>query len=363
MASTKPVIVVEDDVFARLVQVVLDPDSVDPQRPIALADFFEHDEPDFAGLCRDLVAQVPGLYPADVRLVGSTEDFHANLPDADAVIVEAMPVGATELRLAQRLKVVQKHGVTLRNIDLQACQARGIKVLTVRRRPNIGCAETAFAFMLSQAKKLNQLHGLISAELVEAAGYPYRPFDRRHTANSNWPRVPGLRTLSGSTIGIIGLGEIGREVALRAKAFDMRIVYHQRTRLDRADEEALGAQYLDLKTLLGESDWIVPLLPNADSTRNLLDRERLAQAKHGAFIVNVGRAEVIDRTALIDALRSGQIGGFALDPLYDEPGRSDDELLDFDNVILTPHIAAQPRFNSLSDLRNIVLGIGRALAG
>ena len=98
---------------------------------------------------------------------------------------------------------------------------------------------------------------------IEAAGSAYRPFDRRHTPGGNYARVGGTRALNGATIGIIGLGEIGREIALRATAFGMRVLYHQRTRAPEAEERELKARHVPLATLLGESDWIVPQLPTA----------------------------------------------------------------------------------------------------
>ena len=111
---------------------------------------------------------------------------------------------------------------------------------------------------------------------------------------------------------------------------------------------------MPLATLLGQSDWVVPQLPEGPATKDLIDRTRLAQMKSGACIINVSRADVVDRTALIEALKSGRLGGFGLDPLYEEPGRSTDELLKFDNVVISPHIAAQPRFNALNDLADMM---------
>jgi phosphoglycerate dehydrogenase-like enzyme len=165
--------------------------------------------------------------------------------------------------------------------------------------------------------------------------------------------------LHGATVGIIGLGEIGREIALRAAAFGMRVLYTQRTRLGAAEERDLRATYATLDALLGDSDWVVPQVPTSPSTRNLIGRAEFERMKPGAFLVNVSCADVVDRSALIAALRSGRLGGFALDPLYEEPGRSDDELLRFDNVVLIPHIAAQPRFNALNDLSDVIAALGR----
>jgi phosphoglycerate dehydrogenase-like enzyme len=102
---------------------------------------------------------------------------------------------------------------------------------------------------------------------------------------------------------------------------------------------------------------VVVCLPGNDQTRHLFNARRLAQMKPGAGLINISRAEIIERAAVIAALRSGRLGGFALDPLYEAPGRDDDELLQFENVLLTPHIAAQPRFNALNDIADLLTGL------
>ncbi len=355
------VLVVEDDRFLRVVGIVLDP-ATSRERAAAYADFFAHDEPDFAGYCERLRARVGRLFPSEVRLVATQAELRAALPASPALIVEALAVGPAELAAGGALRVVQKFGVKPRNVDTAACAARGIKLLTLRRRANIACAEHALALMLTLARKLHRLAGRIGVAELAAIGYPYRPFDRRHTPNSNWPRISGLRTLNAATLGIIGLGEIGREIAIRAAAFGMRILYHQRRRLPEMEERELQASYVPLETLLAESDFLVPQVPGMPATVGLIGRAELAQMKRGAFLVNISRAELVDRAALIEALRSGRLGGFALDPLYEAPGRSDDELLQFDNVVLSPHIAAQPRFNALDDIAEMLERLSRELA-
>jgi phosphoglycerate dehydrogenase-like enzyme len=114
--------------------------------------------------------------------------------------------------------------------------------------------------------------------------------------------------------------------------------------------------------LLAGSDWVVPQLPLDASTSHLINQERLALMKPGACIVNVSRAELIDRAALLAALRCGRLGGFALDSQYQEPGRSDDELLAFDNVVLSPHMAGSPRLNGLQDIADVIAGLAGVLA-
>ena len=114
--------------------------------------------------------------------------------------------------------------------------------------------------------------------------------------------------------------------------------------------------------LLAESDWVVPFVPSVPATQNLIGGAEFARMRPGARLINISRANVVERAALLEALRSGRLGGFALDPLYDTPGRDDDELLKFPNVIMTPHIAAQPRFNALDDLEEMIIGLARAVA-
>ena len=109
----------------------------------------------------------------------------------------------------------------------------------------------------------------------------------------------------------------------------------------------------------GENDKVDVVRRKA--TRHFIDAARLALMKPGACLINVSRADVVERNALLEALRSGHLGGFALDPLYEEPGRQDDELLAFDNVILTPHMAGSPRSNGLRDIEELITGLAQAL--
>lgn len=360
-ASEVPLIVVEDDPFLRVIGIVLDP-TTSATRRAAYADFFAHDDADFDGYCARVRTRIGALFPSRVKLVETPEQLRASLPAARALVVESLPVTPEELAIGTGLVAVQKYGVMPRNIDTAACAQRGIKVLTFRRRANIACAEVAMTLMLTLAKKMHRLAGRISTDALAAEGYSYRPFDRRHTPNSNWARIPGIGMLYGSTLGIIGMGEIGREIALRAAPFGMRIIYYQRRRLPEAGERQLQITYVPLDQLMAESDWIVPQVPRGPATRHLIDRARLAQMKPGARLVNISSADVVDRDALIEQLRSGRLGGFALDPQYEAPGRSDDELLAFKNVVLSPHIAGSPRFNALDDISDMLAELARATA-
>lgn len=357
-----PVVVVEDDPFPRLIQVLLDP-ATPPARVAAFAHFFAH-EADFGAWADRLRKRLKRLYPAEVRLVADQDALAAALPGAHAVVAESLRVGPREIKAAGgALRVVQKYGTVLSNIDVAACRRARIKVLTLRRRANMSCAEHAIGLMLALARKIHETAGLISIEQLEAAGYAPTRYDRAHTASANWARVTGTRNLFGRQLGILGLGEIGRELALRAAGFGMRIVYTQRRRLPAREEARYGANYVPLDHLLADSDYVTVHLPGNDATRGFIGEREFGRMKPGAVLVNVSRPQIVDREALLEALRGGRLGGFAHDPHFDAPGRADDPLLGFRNVIITPHLAAAPRYNSMADFEDLLTGLDRALEG
>ena len=361
--GSRRVIVVEDDPFPRLIQVILDP-ATPAARVAAFSHFFAHEEPDFAGWCGRLRARLKNLHPAEVRLVADQEALFAAMPGATAVVVESLTCGKREIAAAGgTLRIVQKYGTVPSSIDTAACRRARVRVLTLRRRANISCAEHAFGLMLALARKIRETAGLVSIEQLQAAGYSPTKYDREHTANANWARVTGTRNLYGRQIGIVGFGEIGREVALRAAAFGMRIVYTQRHRLPAREDLRYGAVYAPLDALLASSDFVSLHLPLTDATRGIIGRRELGLIRPGAILVNISRPPLVDRAALLDALRAGRLGGFGLDPHYDAPGRADDPLLGFRNVIITPHLAAAPRYNSMDDFEELLLGLDRALQG
>ena len=358
----RPVVVVEDDPFPRLIQVILDP-ATPAARVAAFSHFFAHELPDFAGWCERLRARLGRLHPAEVRLVADPAGLLAALRGAHVVVTESLAIGKREISASGgSLRIVQKYGTVLSHIDAAACKHAGVRVLILRRRANQSCAEHALGLMLALARKIHETAGLVSMEQLQAAGYSPTQYDRAHTANANWARITGTQNLFGRQLGIVGLGEIGRELALRAAGFGMRIVYTQRHRLAARDESRYGASYAPLDELLAASDFVSLHLPANDATRGIIGRRELGLVKAGAILVNVSRPPLVDREALLDALRAGRLGGFGLDPHYDAPGRADDPLLGFRNVIITPHLAAAPRYNSLDDFEELLLGLDQALA-
>jgi len=359
--SSRLKFVVENDSFLRLIQVVLDP-SAPAERIAAFSHFCAHDLPDFPGWCKKVRAQVQNLYPADVRLVDDQAELLANVPGAQVIVLESLAVGEREIAAAGgTLRIVQKYGVTTPRIDSAACESAGVQVLTLRRRANISTAEQGLTLMLALARQLNQNVNLISEKQLRAAGYSPTRYDRTHTPNGNWARITGLITLYQRQLGIVGLGEIGRELALRAAALEMRIVYTQRQRLPVDIEQRYHATYCTLDELLAKSDCVSLHLPRVHETRNFIGARELAIIKPGAFLINISQPNQVDRHALREALASGRLGGFGLDTFYDEPGDADDPLIKFRNVIVSPHLGGSPRFNSLDDIEELVINLAPVL--
>jgi lactate dehydrogenase-like 2-hydroxyacid dehydrogenase len=357
-------IVIEEDHFLKIVPVALDPATPEAHRR-AVADFFAHDEPDFLGWCGRLQQRLPGLYPAEVVFAADEADLAAKIVDADGIVVESFRIDDTVLAGAPRLAVVHKFGTITANIDLEACAKRGVVVPTLRRMVNVAVAEQACALMLALAKRIGEFNGVVEEAALRDAGFKVRPRQSRYIGYSNFAGITGLRTVLGETLGIVGFGEVGREVARRARAFEMEVVYFQRTRLAGAVEQEFGARYLPLNELMAQSDYILVQLPSNDSTRGLIGRDALARLKPGAFLIDVARPELIDHDALVEALESGRLGGLGLDVLYTEPTDPLEPLLRYRdrNVILMPHTAIGSRANALHDVETLCVNLWRGVTG
>ena len=355
-------ILVESDHFLKILAVILDPETPDEHRR-AVADFFSHDVPDFLSGCERFGAEIPGLYPARVSFAEDQADFEAKLADADAVIVESFTLGRSAVARLKPTAIVQKFGGILANIDTEACRARRLTVLSLPRQGNILVAEQAFALMIALAKEITRYNGVVTAADLSAAGHPVRSYDRRYTGGSNYARIPALRALAGATLGIVGLGEVGREIASRANAFGMSLIYHQRTRLPAPDELTLGARFMPLEGLMANSDYIVVQLPLNESTRGIIGAAALRAVKPGAMLINTARAALVDREALLEALDSGRLAGVGMDVGYSEPWTPDDPLLKYKDgkVIPMPHTAVGDRKHGLADLQGICRKIWRVI--
>jgi D-3-phosphoglycerate dehydrogenase len=262
------------------------------------------------------VAQV--VYPRDP----SDQALRAEIADADVLVVSFYPrVDRELLEAAPRLKQIARLGVGMDNIDLPAATERGILVTNTPDLTADAVAEFTMTLLLSLAKHIPQCD--------------------RAVREDRWPERLDIirvnRELNGKTHGIVGLGKIGRRVAVRCQAFGMRVIYHKRNR-DLELERTLGVDYVPLNTLLAESDSISLHVPLTAETKNMFDRTQFKAMKKGAFLINQARGKVVNEAALIEALKEGQIAGYATDVYEKEPPDRDWELLRLRNVVVTPHV-------------------------
>lgn len=243
------------------------------------------------------------------------------LRDAEALIVRSRTKVTREvLSGAHRLKCIVRAGSGVDNIDIEAARERGVRVMNVPGANSIAVAEHALALMLAISRKLAHAH----ASMVGGA----------------WKKKELLgRELYGKTLGIIGFGRIGREVAKRARVFGMEVLAH-----DPFVHEAEGTQLVSLQELLKQSDYVSVHAAMTGQTRNLINAERLALMKPEAVLINCSRGALVEEPALFQALREGRIGGAALD-VFEEEGDAiaQNPLISLDNVMLTPHIAGSTK--------------------
>jgi glyoxylate reductase len=220
------------------------------------------------------------------------------------------------------LKIVANMAVGYDNIDVGAARERGIVVANTPGVLDETTADVAFMLMLAAARRLGEGERLLRAGKWE------------------WWGPKQLRGLDvwGKKLGIVGLGRIGQAVARRARGFGMEILYHNRSRNEDAEEE-LGARYLELQDLLGESDFISIHTPLTDETQHLIGAKQLERMKRGAVLVNTSRGPVVDESALADALQNGRIFAAGLD-VYEEEPKVHPKLLELENVVLAPHIGS-----------------------
>ena len=227
------------------------------------------------------------------------------------------------LARAPRLKMIANFGVGYDHVDVKEATKRGILVSNTPDVVTDATADIAFALILSTARRV-----------VEG--------DRRIRAMEwgSWAPLKFLGTqITGKTLGIVGLGRIGRAVAKRAKGFDMRVLYHKRRRLDGETEKALGVRYAEPDDLFEKSDFVSLHVPLTEQTRHLIGAGELARMKPGAFLINTSRGPVVDERALVEALERGALGGAGLDVYENEP-EVDPGLVALENVILLPHVGS-----------------------
>ena len=233
-------------------------------------------------------------------------------PPVDEALVNSLP----------NLMVVGNCAVGYGHVDLEACKRRGIRVGYTPGVLNDATADMGWALLLATARRVVEGNHICKDPNTTEIG------------KIDW-LSPEVCT---TTLGIIGMGRIGTEVARRARGFEMEILYHNRTRQSRESEEELGATYMEsLNDLLSHSDHVILVAPATPSTYHMMGREQFAAMKKTATFVNISRGSLVDQDALADALKSGGIAAAGLDVTDPEPLPRDHTLLQLSNIVLTPH--------------------------
>jgi D-3-phosphoglycerate dehydrogenase len=241
------------------------------------------------------------------------------LPGIDGYIAGLDGIDANALNRADRLKVIARYGVGVDNVDLSAAREKGIVVTNTPGANSVSVAELALGLILALARQI--------PEAVEAVHH------------GKWPRYAGL-SLEGKTMGILGLGAIGRQLVRRLAAFDCRIVAHDPL-VDTAIARDLNVELTTQDDVLRQADFLSLHLPLLPETRGMVNDTFLSKMKRGSYLINTARGELIDEAALLKALQTGHLKGAGLDAFVVEPPDPKNPLMTLPQVIATPHLGAQ----------------------
>ena len=245
------------------------------------------------------------------------EEMLKLIRDVDGIIIGIDELSAEIIEKANALKVISKYGTGLDNIDINMATNKKIVVTNTPTANVDAVADLTFGFMLSLARRI--------------------PEADRKTKSGKWEKITG-KSVWEKTLGIIGLGKIGRQVVKRAQGFKMNILVYDLVK-DEKFAQIYNIKYVNLEELLQKSDYITIHIPLNDATRGMISYEELEKIKESAFLINTSRGGIVDEEALYNALRNNKLRGAALDVYNNEPPRKS-PLKELDNVILTPHIAA-----------------------
>ena len=254
------------------------------------------------------------------------------MPEAD-ILVSTFDAAVSGEMIASmpKLKMIANFGAGYNNIDLEACRARGIRVTNTPQPVVEPTAELAFALMIDVARRVSEFDRQMRGYELPATGEGIEFGVMKNLSHS----------LYGKTLGILGMGRIGQALARRALASGMRILYHNRheitsERMDELTKDRDRVRYVDMQTLLQDSDFVSLNLPYTPEVHHIIGKPELGMMKRSAFLINTARGAHVHEAALVEALKSGIIAGAALDVYEFEPKISE-ELLRLPNVVLSPH--------------------------
>jgi phosphoglycerate dehydrogenase-like enzyme len=290
---------------------------------------------EYSAIAGEVSARFPNL---DIRYCGPDEnDLYGSASGCEAVVAKAAVLDGPSIRRLKQLRTVVKLGRNWSNVDVETLNALGISFKIVPRKGPNCVAELAMAVILALSKDL-----LVSHKAVAEGAYYLRGLQPELSSQSkmafHWMGNQRVHEVRGRTLGIIGMGEIGFELAHRAVAMGMDVTYTKRQRLSDAVERGIRATFRELADLLRESDYVCLAVPHTVETEGMIGADELPLMKPGAYLVNVCRGGVVEEEALITALTEGRIAGAALDVFTYEPLPADSPLCRLENVILTPHI-------------------------
>ena len=293
-----------------------------------------------------VAAELPPDFTLSVIETTDPAHMRAKIADADCVVFWDVGISSELLEAAPKLRFIHKWGVGLENLDLDAARARGIGVARTTGGNSVPVAEFAVGLMIAAGRRIVAAH---------------QSMQRGEWAKNQIWRQSIM--LSGKTVGIIGLGAIGKQVAQRVRGFDCTVLYHNRTRLDAAAEAQHEVAYASLAGLLAASDVLCLTCPLTPETRDMIAAPQLAAMKRGAILVNVARGGIVVEADLVQALRSGHLAAAAIDVFDPEPPPPDNPLLHMDQVIVTPHCASTAFENSAKGVRHWISNIQRFQRG
>ncbi|MBD3205019.1 D-glycerate dehydrogenase [Candidatus Bathyarchaeota archaeon] len=250
------------------------------------------------------------------------KDLEDHIEGAEALLVGGETIDDDFLDKAPKLGIAARFGVGYDSVDVEACTKRGVYVAHTPDVLSAGVADHTWALILGFMRHIPEADKYVRKEWA----------NRERRLEFGWE-------LKDKTLGILGLGSIGREVLKRAQGFDMRLVYNDVVR-KRDLEKEFGVQFVDKEELLRASDILSIHVPLLESTRHSIGSHELSIMKPSALIVNTSRGQVIDEDALYEALKDGKIKGAALDVFYEEPTPLHNPLLELENVVLSPHCAS-----------------------
>lgn len=258
----------------------------------------------------------------DVTVYNDTtaDELLSRIEGASVVVTKEMPVSGDLIRrFPDSVRLICEAGTGYNNLDLEAAREKGITVCNIPAYSSERVAHTAIMMILNLSSSMQ-----IQMKMLADGNHD------NFTKNLQVPHVE----VNQKTLGVIGAGNIGRAVIRIAQALDMNIFVHTRTPREDAD----GIHYVDLPTLLKESDYVSLHCPLTPATKHIINKEALSMMKPTAFLINTSRGALVDEPALIEALKNGVIAGAGLDVQESEPPVSDNPLYSMDNVILTPHM-------------------------